>query len=84
MHAAILCSGAGKRPIIAINYLYKLREYMKNILCEEYSIDIDYTNATDLKRFVDRLMGCYDQKYTRLENRQAYIKNRIIENLRNF
>lgn len=84
MHAAILCSGAGKRPIIAINYLYKLREYMKNILCEEYSIDIDYTNATDLKRFVDRLMGRYDQEYTRLENRQAYIKNRIIENLRNF
>lgn len=84
MHAAILCSGAGKRPIIAINYLYKLREYMKNILCEEYSIDIDYTNATDLKRFVDRLMGRYDQEYTCLENRQTYIKNRIIENLQNF
>lgn len=84
MHAAILCSGAGKHPIIAINYLYKLREYMKNILCEEYSIDIDYTNSTELKSFVDRLMENYNQEYTRLENRQTYIKNRIIENLQFF
>lgn len=60
MHAAILCTGAGNRPIIAINYLYKLREYMKNIGFEKYSIDIDYTNTSDLIQFVDNMINNYD------------------------
>jgi|GEM_PF-6997783 len=32
MHAAILCSGAGEKPFIAINYLCKLREYRKILI----------------------------------------------------
>ena len=84
MHAAILCSGAGGRPVIAVNYLYKLREYMKNIQCEEYSIDIDYANSTDLKRFVDKLMGDYNNVYMLLRNRQLAIKKQLVKDISNF
>ena len=75
MHAAILCSGAGGTPIIAINYLYKLREYMKNIHCEYLSIDIDYTNSKDLIKFVDRLMTDYDNIKQNLLKRQQKLKD---------
>ena len=67
MHAAILCTGAGNRPIIAVNYLYKLREYMKNIDFEDYSIDIDYCNAKELKYFVDKMFDNYEYNCLKLE-----------------
>lgn len=81
MHAAILCSGAGGKPVIAINYLYKLREYMKNIKFEDYSIDIDYVNAYDLKNFVDNLMNNYEYNIKKLNQRQIILRQSIKDNL---
>lgn len=82
MHAAILCSAAGRKPIIAINYLYKLREYMKNIGFEDYSIDIDYTNTDSLKSFVDQMFMNYSQNLIKLNNQidkmQAILQENII------
>lgn len=81
MHAAILCSGAGNKPVIAINYLYKLREYMKNIGFEKYSIDIDYVNEIDLKEFVDDMMDNYENNSRELTLRQTQLRESIINNL---
>lgn len=81
MHAAILCSGAGGRPIIAINYLYKLREYMKNIGFEDYSVDIDYVQSKDLISFVDNMMSNLDENVSKLHNRQSYLRDHIKENI---
>lgn len=74
MHAAILCSGAGNRPIIAISYLYKLREYMRNILCEEYCVDIDYVNAEILTDLIDKLIDNYQIECQKLLRRQVYLR----------
>lgn len=81
MHAAILCSGAGDKPVIAINYLYKLREYMKNIGFEKYSIDIDYVNEFDLKKFVDDMMYNYISNSKELTLRQIQLRESINKNL---
>lgn len=78
MHAAILCTGAGNKPIIAINYLYKLREYMKNIGFENYSIDIDYTNAEDLKNFVDNMVIYYNYNRNKLSTQIASMRNNLL------
>ena len=83
MHAAILCTGAGNRPIIAINYLYKLREYMKNIGFENYSIDIDYTNTEDLKNFVDNMVVCYDYNKNKLSTQIASMRNNLLTVINN-
>lgn len=69
MHAAILCSSAGSKPVISINYLYKLREYMKSIDFEEYSIDIDRTNSKDLISFVSKMEQNYSSNKQKLNNR---------------
>lgn len=66
MHAAILCSGAGRRPVIAVNYLFKLREYMKNIGFEDYSVDIDYIDNNKLKDLVDAMIENYNSNCDRL------------------
>nr|WP_158699699.1 polysaccharide pyruvyl transferase family protein [Alistipes sp. Marseille-P5061] len=81
MHAAILCSGAGNRPIIAISYLYKLREYMRNILCEEYCVDIDYVNAEILTDLIDKLIDNYQIECQKLLRRQVYLREKLIESL---
>lgn len=81
MHAAILCSGAGARPIIAINYLYKLREYMKNIDFEDYSVDIDYVQSKDLISFVDKMMSNLDENVSKLHNKQSFLRKQINLNL---
>lgn len=81
MHAAILCSGAGGRPIIAINYLYKLREYMKNIGFEDYSVDIDYVSSKDLISFVDKMISKLDVNVEKLCARQHILKKYINANL---
>lgn len=81
MHAAILCSGAGNRPIIAISYLYKLREYMRNILCEEYCVDIDYVNAEILTALIDKLIDNYHIECQKLQSRQVYLRAKLIESL---
>lgn len=81
MHAAILCTGAGNRPIIAINYLYKLREYMKNIGFEEYSIDIDYCNANDLKFFVDRMLDNYESNCIELEKNMSKMRAKLMTDI---
>lgn len=81
MHAAILCSSAGNRPIIAINYLYKLREYMKNIGFEEYSVDIDYTNTSDLIHFVDNMISNYDKNQNKLTIQINRMKTSLLHNI---
>ena len=81
MHAAILCTGAGNRPIIAINYLYKLREYMKNIGFEKYSIDIDYTNTSDLIQFVDNMINNYDENRKRLSIQLDKMKTSLLHDI---
>lgn len=81
MHAAILCSGAGGRPVIAINYLYKLREYMKNIGFEDYSVDIDFVQSNLLKSYVDKMMCNLDANTLRLVDRQCQIRNAISSEL---
>lgn len=81
MHAAILCSGAGNKPVIAINYLYKLREYMKNIGFEEYSVDIDYVNTKDLKSFIDNMILSYDENSKLLSSRQCQLRKCIFDNI---
>lgn len=81
MHAAILCTGAGNRPIIAINYLYKLREYMKNIGFEEYSVDIDYTNTSDLIQFVDNMINNYDENRKRLSIQLDKMKTSLLHDI---
>lgn len=81
MHAAILCSGAGGRPIIAINYLYKLREYMKNIGFEDYSVDIDYVQSKDLILFVDNMMSNLDENVSKLHKKQSYLRDQIKGNI---
>lgn len=77
MHAAILCSGAGDRPVIAINYLYKLREYMKNIGFEDYSVDIDYVQSKDLISFADKMVNNIDVNSSKLHNRQDFLRKQI-------
>lgn len=81
MHSAILCSGAGGHPVIAVNYLYKLREYMKNIGFEDYSVDIDYINSKDLKGFIDKMMENYDYNISKLRKRQVEMQNKLINYL---
>lgn len=81
MHAAILCTGAGNRPIIAINYLYKLREYMKNIGFEDYSIDIDYCNTNDLKTFVDRMLDNYENNCIELEKNMSKMRTKLMTDI---
>lgn len=83
MHAAILCTGAGSRPIIAINYLYKLREYMKNIGFEDYSIDIDYCTANDLKTFVDRMFKNYEQNCLELKKNIGKMRTKLLTDIKN-
>ena len=44
MHACILSTGSGT-PTISVNYLFKVREYMRSLGLEEFSIDIEEFNA---------------------------------------
>ncbi len=44
MHACIFSTGSGT-PTISINYLFKVREYMRSLGMEEFSIDIEEFNS---------------------------------------
>ena len=44
MHACILSTGSGT-PTISVNYLFKVREYMRSLGLEAFSIDIEEFNA---------------------------------------
>jgi polysaccharide pyruvyl transferase WcaK-like protein len=44
MHACIL-STSSSTPTISVNYLFKVREYMKSLGLEQYSIDIEEFNC---------------------------------------
>lgn len=83
MHAAILCSGAGCKPIISINYLYKLREYMKNLRFENYSVDIDYVNENDLISFIDNMFIDYDINIKRLNQRMGEMQKTLLTQMAN-
>jgi len=78
MHAAILCSGAGGRPIITINYLYKLREFMKNMEIENLSIDIDYINSKDLIALVESLNVNYDEYLSKNNLRMKQLQSKLL------
>ena len=78
MHAAILCSSAGEKPIISINYLYKLREYMKNIDFDDYSIDIDKTNAKDLITLIEKMEVNYATNKNKLNRRMNEIQSKLM------
>jgi len=82
MHAAILCSGAGAKPIIAINYLYKLREFMKRIDFENYSIDIDETNCKDLISIIEEMEINYNTNINKLKNRMNEMKSELLFDLK--
>ncbi|WP_294453607.1 polysaccharide pyruvyl transferase family protein [uncultured Bacteroides sp.] len=81
MHAAILASGAGRIPVIAVNYLYKLREYMKNIGMEDMSVDIDVVTSDELISITDRMESCYEEVVTSLNNRRDIIIETINKHL---
>lgn len=81
MHAAILCTGAGACPIIAINYLYKLREYMKNIGFEDYSIDIDYVTSDALILFTEKMISNYASNLHALHSRLDYMRKTLLNNI---
>ena len=81
MHAAILCSSAGMKPVIAVNYLYKLREYMKNIDFEDYSVDIDYVDTDKMKGMVDAMFENYEENRYRLNYRIEAMKCVLSEKL---
>jgi polysaccharide pyruvyl transferase WcaK-like protein len=82
MHAAILCSCAGAKPIIAINYLYKLREYMKSIEFEDYSIDIANTNSKDLISLVVKMEQNYISNKEKLNNRISEMQSKLQSDLK--
>lgn len=81
MHAAILCSGSGQKPIIAINYLYKLREFMKNIGFEDYSVDIDYVDSKELIPRIQNMESLYDTNLGLLNNNMNKCVNKLINDL---
>lgn len=81
MHAAILCSGAGNKPIISINYLYKLREFMKNMEVENLSIDIDYVYSKDLISLVELLNQNYHEYSARFNQRMKLLQAKLIADL---
>lgn len=70
MHAAILASGAGGIPVIAVNYLYKLREYMKNIGLEDMSVDIDVVTPECLIGLADKMELHYGEIVEVLDSRR--------------
>jgi polysaccharide pyruvyl transferase WcaK-like protein len=78
MHAAILCTGAGGKPVISINYLYKLREFMKNLNMENMSIDIDYVNSEDLIIKVDKTICNYDLYYDKVNQRMKLMISKLL------
>lgn len=82
MHASILCSGAAGKPIIAVNYLYKLREYMKNIGFEDYSVDIDYVNTDVLKLYIDKMFCSYDTNIKKLNARITEMQRTLQNDLK--
>ena len=81
MHAAILCSGAGRRPIVAVNYLYKLREYMKNIDFEDYSVDIDYIDYKSMHNIIDRMFLEYNSNKEILNTRVLEMQKQLCSDL---
>ncbi|MFT4071753.1 MAG: polysaccharide pyruvyl transferase family protein [Dysgonamonadaceae bacterium] len=81
MHAAILCSGAGEKPVISINYLYKLREFMKNMEVEDMSVDIDYVTSQKLIPLVESLDENYDEFVLKFNDRMKVLQNKLLADL---
>jgi len=82
MHAAILCTGAGEKPVISINYLYKLREFMKNMEAEDMSIDIDYVTSKDLLPLIEDLNLNYEDYVSRYGSRMKVLQDNLLSDLR--
>jgi polysaccharide pyruvyl transferase WcaK-like protein len=81
MHAAILCTGAGQKPVVAVNYLYKLREYMKNIEFENSSVDIDHVTPDNLRQMSDDMLAHYSQHHQQLTTRMNELKDRLNQDI---
>lgn len=54
---------------------------MKNIGFEDYSIDIDYTNAESLISFVDKMFANYSQNLIKLNNQIDKMQTILQENI---
>jgi len=72
MHACIFSTGAGV-PTLAVNYLYKLREYMANLGLEDFSIDIEEFNA-------DWMLSAFDRMWQRRAEIRLQIQTRMEAN----
>lgn len=81
MHAAILASGAGRTPVIAVNYLYKLREYMKNIGMEDMSVDIDVVTSECLIGLADKMELHYDDVVEVLDGRRKLMTETLMSHV---
>lgn len=81
MHAAILASGAGGIPVIAVNYLYKLREYMKNIGLEDMSVDIDVVTPECLIGLADKMERHYAEIIEVLDGRRELMMDTLMSHV---
>lgn len=54
---------------------------MKNIGFEEYSVDIDYTNTSDLIHFVDNMISNYDKNQNKLTIQINRMKTSLLHNI---
>lgn len=54
---------------------------MKNIGFEEYSVDIDYTNTSDLIHFVDNMISNYDKNQNKLTIPINRMKTSLLHNI---
>ena len=54
---------------------------MKNIGFEDYSIDIDYTNAETLKLYVDKMIENYSQNLIKLNNQINKMQTILQDNI---
>jgi polysaccharide pyruvyl transferase WcaK-like protein len=75
MHACILSTGAGV-PTISVNYLFKVREYMRSLGLEEFSIDIEEFNS-------DWALDAFGRMWPERERWRDHISGKIGEKKKN-
>lgn len=75
MHAAILCSMSGT-PIVSVNYLYKLEEFMKHLGLVDHSVGIEDLHFDELWRIVDHV-------YLNRKSLEKNLKNIVLPKMLN-
>ncbi len=71
MHACILSTGACV-PTISVNYLFKVREYMRSLGLEEFSVDIEEFTA-------EWTLGAFDRMWLERQRWKDHLSNVIEE-----